>query len=110
MLMFFALMVVPITIVSAVGGVGATFASIDPAKAPTTYAVTFTVTNGDAAVADAKVTMSGVTKTTDATGKAVFNCVPGKYTYTVKKEGASMQKGSTVVEAKAVSVAVTNFA
>lgn len=86
------------------------FASIDPAKAPTTYAVTFTVTNGDAAVADAKVTMSGVTKTTDATGKAVFNCVPGKYTYTVKKEGASMQKGSTVVEAKAVSVAVTNFA
>ena len=32
MLMFFALMVVPITIVSAVGGVGATFASIDPAS------------------------------------------------------------------------------
>ena len=32
MLMFFALMVVPMTVVSAVGGVGTTFASIDPAN------------------------------------------------------------------------------
>jgi len=85
------------------------FASIDPATAPKTYAVTFTVTNGDAKVAGAKVTLSGMTKTTDANGTAVFNCVPGKYTYTVKMEGATTQKGNAIVEAKALSVAVTNF-
>ena len=61
------------------------FASINPATAPKTYAVTFTVTNGDAKVAGAKVTLSGMTKTTDANGTAVFNCVSGKYTYTVSQ-------------------------
>lgn len=86
------------------------FASIDPTTAPTTHNVTFTVTNGETKVAGAKVTLSGQSKATDANGTVVFACVPGKYTYTVKKTGAKSQTGETVVENKAVAVAIQNFA
>lgn len=87
------------------------FASINPAIAPTTYDVTFTVTDvEDAAVSGAKVTLAGQLKTTGTDGTATFACVPGKYTYTVKKSGAKAQSGEIIVTSEAVGVAVTNFA
>lgn len=87
------------------------FASINPASAPTTYAVTFTVTDaGGEAVSNAKVVLAGQTKVTGADGKAAFACVPGKYTYTVKKSGIKAQTGEASVSTEAVGIAVTNFA
>ena len=87
------------------------FASIDPAVKPVTYAVTFNITDADGAdVSGAKVTLSGQTKTTDDTGAVTFACVPGKYTYTVKKTGAKTQTGEAAVSSQSISVSVTNFA
>lgn len=87
------------------------FALIEPAEAPTTYNVTFTVTDSSsAAVKDAKVTFAGQVKKTNASGQAVFKS-NGNTTglYSVKKSGAETKFGEVEVESSAVSVSITNF-
>lgn len=88
------------------------FASIDPAAAPTTYDVTFTVYSDDKStpVEGAKITFAGnVKKSATSTGKAVFKAVNGIYEWTVKKEGADTQTGFVKVSSGAATVDVVNF-
>lgn len=60
-----------------------------------TYSVTFTVTDGSAAIADAVVTLNGVT---NAAGNYVFNnIVPGTYDYIVAKAGYDSSLGTVAV-------------
>lgn len=94
-------------------GVRFPFASVDPATAPTTYNITFTVTDDSAtpaAVAGAKVTFGGQVKKTNSSGVAVFKAVNGEYDYTVKKDGVNTVSGTTTVNSAAVSVSVEDFA
>ena len=88
------------------------FASIDPAAAPTTYDVTFTVYSDDKTtpVEGAKITFAGnVKKSATSTGKAVFKAVNGIYEWTAKKEGAVTQTGFVKVNSGAATVDVVNF-
>lgn len=88
------------------------FALIEPSEgAPTTYDVTFTVTDKESAkVENAKVTFGGQVKKTSADGTAVFKAQPNTtYLYSVKKSGVAPVYGETVVEQGAVPVAVQNF-
>lgn len=57
------------------------------------YAITFTVTSGGTAVADAEITFNGETKETDAAGTAVFYYVKAgvNQEYTVEKDGYVLQ-------------------
>lgn len=86
------------------------FALVQPASAPTTYDVEFTVTNASSQpVANAKVTMGGNTKTTNASGVATFKSLgSATYSYTVKK-GSVVRDGSVTVATSGVEVAVENF-
>lgn len=86
------------------------FALVEPTSAPTTYNVTFTVTDSSsAAVSGAVVTFGGQQKKTNSSGAAVFKSL-GKTTsdYTVKK-GDKEVSGATTVATSAVSVSVVNF-
>lgn len=87
------------------------FALVEPASAPTTYNVTFTVTDGDsAAVEGATVTFGGQEKKTNASGVAVFKSLGNTTSsYFVEKDGHTATGGSVTVETSAVSVSVVNF-
>lgn len=87
------------------------FALVDPSVAPTTYDVTFTVKDKEAAtVAGAKVTFAGQSKKTGSTGTAVFKSNANTTSlFSVKKEGVPAQFGEVKVESAAKAVAVDNF-
>lgn len=91
-------------------GVRFPFALLEPAIAPTTYTVTFTVTDTSSSpVAGAKVTLDGQVKITNASGQAVFKSNPNtSYAYTVKK-GTKVVNGTTSVTTSNATVAVENF-
>lgn len=89
------------------------FASINPGSAdPVTHTTTFTVKDSastPAAVAGAKVVCGSVTKTTNASGKAEFKLVDGKYDYRVTMDGHKEQIGTVTVNGSTVSVNIVNF-
>ena len=87
------------------------FALVEPASAPTTVNVTFTVTDSSSsAVSGAKVTMAGQVKKTNSSGQAVFKTLGNAdYYYEVAKEGVDTVIGKTTVVASNVSVSVTDF-
>lgn len=79
-----------------------------------TYATTFSVTDGSAAVegATVKATAGGkdYTATTDSTGKAVLDLPAGSYTYTVTKSGFETKSDSiTVSNTGNIDVALTKI-
>lgn len=87
------------------------FALVEPADAPTTYNVTFTVTDTSSApVQNAKVTFGGQVKKTNSSGVAVFKSL-GNTTelYKVEKSGVATQYGEAEVATSAVSVDITDF-
>ena len=87
------------------------FALVEPATAPTTYNVTFTVKDDagtPVAVEGAEVVMGGQTKKTNASGQAVFKSLgSANYSYVVMKDGYKVTTGNVDVTASAVTVAVT---
>lgn len=87
------------------------FALVEPASAPTTYNVTFTVTDTSSdPVANAKVTFGGQVKKTNSSGQAVFKSLGNSsYFYKVEKAGVQTKYGETEVATSAVSVSVTDF-
>lgn len=87
------------------------FALVEPATAPTTVNVTFTVTDSSSdPVAGAKVTMGSQVKKTNSSGQAVFKSLGNaKYLYKVEKGDAKPKFGEVTVVASNVSVAVENF-
>lgn len=87
------------------------FALVQPTAEPTTYTVTFTVTDSSsAAVAGAKVEFGGQTKTTNASGVAVFETLGNTSSlYRVSKTGANDRYGKTSVVTSNVAVDIENF-
>ena len=89
------------------------FASINPGSAdPVTRTVTFTVKDSastPAAVEGVKVVCGSVTKKTNASGKAEFKLVDGKYDYRAAMDGHKEQTGTVTVNGSAVSVSIVNF-
>lgn len=87
------------------------FALVEKSSAPTTYNVTFTVTDtSSAAVSGAKVEFAGEVKKTNSSGQAVFKSLGNStYNYEVTKAGANPVKGTTVVETSNVTVNIANF-
>lgn len=87
------------------------FALVEPATAPTTYNVTFTVKDDagtPVAVTDAKVNMGEQVKKTGTGGTAVFKSLgSATYTYEVSKKGYKKATGTVSVNGSAVNVAVT---
>ena len=87
------------------------FALVEPATAPTTYNVTFTVKDDagtPVAVTDAKVLMGEQVKKTATGGTAVFKSLGNAtYTYEVSKKGYRKATGTVSVTSSAVNVAVT---
>ncbi len=100
----------PINILNPDGATRLPFALVSPASAPTTYDVTFTVTDSSsAAVSGATIVFGGQEKKTNVSGQAVFKSLGSTTSnYTVKK-GDSKAKGSVTVATSAVSVSVVNF-
>jgi len=84
---------------------------VEPASAPSTVKVTFTVTDSSStAVSGAKVTMAGQVKKTNSNGVAEFKTLGNAdYFYKVEKEGVDTVYGETTVVASNVSVSVTDF-
>ena len=75
---------------------------------PTTYTVTFTVTDGETAIAGATITIAEQTLTTDANGEATIDLKDGNYTYSVTADGFdAITDGEVVVFGAAVAEAVT---
>ncbi|SSC13327.1 conserved protein of unknown function [Mesotoga infera] len=67
--------------------------------APSTYTVTFSVSDNQGAVQGANVAFNGENKSTDAQGKAVFTEVlAGSKAYTVSKEGYNNASGNINVD------------
>ncbi len=87
------------------------FALVEPASAPTTYNVAFTVTDSSStAVEGAKVTMGGQVKKTNSSGVATFKSLgASNYLYKVEKAGVQPVFGETTVSSSNVSVNVTDF-
>lgn len=85
------------------------FAAIAADAPITTQTVTFTVQD-DAVASEyyegAKVTINGLSKKTDSTGKAVFNLQEGVYSYAVKLNGYATVKGKVSVGSNAVNETV----
>lgn len=82
------------------------FAYLEPATAATTYALTFTVTDGadtPAAIAGAYVEVDGARIKTDASGKAVFNLRSGTWRYKVRKDGFTPVSGTKTISSAAVT-------
>lgn len=86
------------------------FSVVVPSDAPTTYDLTFTVTDDSEtpkAIEGAKVNFSGLEKVTDANGKAVFKCPANtKGIYEIKAEGKQTNKGRVEVESANKTVSV----
>ena len=87
------------------------FALVEPATAPTTYTVTFTVKDDagtPVAVEGAEVIMAGQVKKTNASGVATFKSLgASNYSYIVTGEGYKTTHGDVSVSTSAVNVAVT---
>ena len=83
------------------------FAYLESATPMTTYAITFTVDDADGALSGAKVDVSGAVKTTDASGKAVFELRDGTYNYKIKKNGYRTATGTITVDGVAASETAT---
>ena len=88
------------------------FALIEPAVVPTTYDVTFTVTDaGTNAVKGAKVSLGSQVKKTNSAGQAVFKSNANtSWLYSVKKDGVNTVFGEVEVGTEAKEVTVNNFA
>ena len=88
------------------------FALIEPAVAPTTYDVTFTVTDAQTnAVKGAKVSLGSQVKKTNSAGQAVFKSNANtSWLYSVKKDGVNTVFGEVEVGTEAKEVTVNNFA
>jgi hypothetical protein len=86
------------------------FALVQPSDAPTTYSVTFTVTDeSSSAVSGAKITMGSQVKKTNSSGVAVFKSLGNStYAYAVEKGGV-VKGGTATVATSDVSVNVTDF-
>ena len=83
------------------------FAYIQPATAATDYAITFTVTDGEAALEGAVVNVNGARIKTGSDGAALFHLRPGEYPYSVKHTGRRTVTGSVTVASAPAEVSVT---
>lgn len=85
------------------------FALVEPSSGlPTTYNVTFTVTDEGGTVEGAKVTFGGQSALTNASGIATFKSQANtEWTYSVKKAGYTTKLGEVSVESGVASVEVT---
>lgn len=86
------------------------FAVILPSTAPTTYDVTFTVTDNESSpnnIEGATVMLNGAEKKTNSSGKAVFKVFGNStYTYAVTAPGKQSQGGKVEVKTAAAPVTV----
>ena len=86
------------------------FAVILPSTAPTTYDITFTVTDNESSpnnIEGATVMLNGAEKKTNSSGQAVFEVFGNStYTYAVTAPGKASQRGKVEVKAAAVPVTV----
>lgn len=90
------------------GRVKCPFSYIEPSTAVTTQAVTFTVSDGDAAaIAGVNVEVDGVRLKTNASGVAVFNLRAGNYGFKVQKKDFVAQSGTLTVASIAVAKSIT---
>lgn len=87
------------------------FALVEPGSAPTTYNVTFTVTDDaatPAAIQGAKVVMGSQVKTTNASGQAIFKSLgSADYAYVASKSGKKTESGVVTVASANKSVSIT---
>ncbi|MGI6488338.1 MAG: S-layer homology domain-containing protein [Syntrophothermaceae bacterium] len=75
---------------------------------PTTYTLTFTVTDGTDAIVGAEITINEQNLTTDADGKATIILENGTYSYCVTAEGfEAVTDGEVVVSGASVAETVT---
>jgi len=86
------------------------FALVKQSSDPTTYTVTFTVTDTSSdPVTGAKVVLGSQVKKTNSSGQAVFKSLGSStYAYSVEK-GDKVKGGSVTVESTNTTVAVENF-
>lgn len=86
------------------------FALVKQSSDPTTYTVTFTVTDTSSdPVTGAKVVLGSQVKKTNSSGQAVFKSLGSStYAYSVEK-GDKVKGGSVTVESTNATVAVENF-
>lgn len=86
------------------------FALVEPATAPTTYNVTFTVTDASSdPVSGAKVVLGGQVKKTNASGQAVFKSLGNETVAYAVTKGDIVKGGTVTVAEVAVTVAVEDF-
>ena len=90
------------------------FALVEPSSAPTTYNVTFTITDTQstpAPISGVKVVLGGQTKKTNSSGQAVFKSLGSSdYAYVVSKAGLKSDAGVVTVATANKSVAITMVA
>lgn len=102
----------PVTMLNTDEGTRFPFALVEPTVAPTSYNVTFTVSDGSSdPVSGARVTFGGNSKKTNSSGVAVFKALANSSNlYEVEKDGATTEYGKVEVSTSAVSKSVTlNF-
>ena len=87
------------------------FALVEPSTAPTTYNVTFTITDTQATpapIAGVKVVLGSQVKKTNASGQAVFKSLGSSdYAYVASKEGLKTDAGVVTVATANKAVAIT---
>ena len=87
------------------------FALVGPSSAPTTYNVTFTITDTQstpAPIAGVKVILGEQVKKTNASGQAVFKSLGNaEYAYVASKAGLKTDAGTVTVASANKSVAIT---
>lgn len=87
------------------------FALVEPSTAPTTYNVTFTITDTQstpAPISGVKVVLGSQVKKTNASGQAVFKSLgSADYAYVASKEGLKTDAGVVTVATANKSVAIT---
>ncbi|MBQ7131246.1 MAG: phage major capsid protein [Oscillospiraceae bacterium] len=86
---------------------GCPFAYIEPSTPVTTQTVTFTVTDGENAIANATVDVSGAILKTDASGQAVFNLRSGDYSVAIKAKGYKGVTDNITVDKAAITKDIT---
>lgn len=87
------------------------FAAVEPSSAPTTYNVTFTITDTQstpAPISGVKVVLGGQTKKTNSSGQAVFKSLGNAdYAYVASKAGLKTDAGVVTVATANKTVAIT---
>jgi len=86
---------------------GCPFAYLEPSSPQTTQTITFTVTDGESAVAGAYVSIGGARLKTDANGQCVFNLPAGSYTAKIKAKGFTASEVGVTVASAAVTQSIT---